>query len=66
MLSGFAPGQQADFVRLLNNGPNTTVQLDVDGAANGSAYQDLVVLTGVTGTTVTALVNAGQVDLLIA
>ena len=51
LLSGFAPGQQADFVRLLNNGPNTTVQLDVDGAANGSAYQDLVVLTGVTGTT---------------
>ena len=66
LLSGFAAGQEADFVRLLNDGANTTVQLDVDGAANGSAYQDLVVLTGVTGTTLASLVNAGQVDFLIA
>ena len=66
MLSGFAAGQEADFVRLSVTGANTTVQLDVDGAANGSAYQDLVVLTGVTGTTLASLVNAGQVDFLIA
>ena len=66
LLSGSAPGQEADFVRLSVAGTNTTVQLDVDGAANGSAYQDLVVLTGVTGTTLASLVNAGQVDFLIA
>ena len=66
LLSGFAAGREADFVRLLDNGANTTVQLDVDGAANGSAYEFLAVLTGVSGTTLTALVTAGQVDFLIA
>ena len=66
LLSGFAAGQEADFVRLLDSGANTTVQLDVDGAANGSAYESLAVLTGVTGTTLAALVNAGQIDFLIA
>jgi hypothetical protein len=66
LLSGFTAGQEADFVRLWVGTAKTTVQLDADGAANGSAYQDLVDLTGVTGTTVTTLVNAGQVELLIA
>ena len=66
LLERFRPRAGADFVRLSVTGTNTTVQLDVDGAANGSAYQDLAVLTGVTGTTLASLVNAGQVDFLIA
>jgi hypothetical protein len=40
--------------------------VDADGAANGSAYTSVAVLTGVTGTTLAALMNAGQVDFLIA
>jgi Ca2+-binding RTX toxin-like protein len=66
LLSGFAAGQETDFIRLQNNGANTTVQVDFDGAANGSAYESFAILTGVTGTTLAALVNAGQVDFLIA
>jgi hypothetical protein len=38
------------------------VQVDADGAANGSAYQTLAVLNGVTGTTLTQLVDAGKID----
>ena len=62
MLTGFSAGQEADFVRLVDNGTSTTVQVDPDGAANGSAYESIVVLNGVTGTTLTTLVNAGQID----
>jgi hypothetical protein len=47
-------------------GINTTVEVDADGAANGSAYESIAVLNGITGTTLTALVNAGQIDFLIA
>jgi Ca2+-binding RTX toxin-like protein len=66
MLTGFSAGQEADFVRLVDGGANTTVQVDADGAANGSIYTSMVVLNGVTGTTLGALVNAGQIDFLIA
>jgi Ca2+-binding RTX toxin-like protein len=66
MLSGFSAGQEAEFVRLVDNGTNTTVQVDPDGAANGSAFESIAVLNGVTGTTLSTLVNAGQIDFLIA
>ena len=62
MLTGFSAGQEAEFVNLVDNGTSTTVQVDADGAANGSAYESVVVLSGVTGTTLDALVNAGQID----
>ena len=62
MLTGFSAGQEADFVRLVSNGTSTTVQVDADGAANGTTYESIVVLNGVTGTTLDALVSAGQID----
>jgi Ca2+-binding RTX toxin-like protein len=62
MLTGFSAGQEADFVKLVDNGTSTTIQVDADGAANGSAYESVVVLNGVTGTTLDALVSAGQID----
>jgi Ca2+-binding RTX toxin-like protein len=62
LLTGFSAGQEAAFVQLIGEGANTTVQVDADGTANGSAYTPIAVLNGVTGTTLTALVNAGQVD----
>ena len=66
MLTGFSAGQEAEFVRLLDDGTDTTVQVDADGAANGSAFQSVAVLNGVTGSTLGALVKAGQIDFLIA
>ena len=66
MLAGYSAGQEADFVKLVDNGSSTTVQVDVDGAANGSAFTSIAVLNGVTGTTLTTLANAGQIDFLIA
>jgi Ca2+-binding RTX toxin-like protein len=62
LLTGFSAGQEADFVNLVSNGTSTTVQVDADGAANGTTYESIVVLNGVTGVTVDALVSAGQID----
>jgi Ca2+-binding RTX toxin-like protein len=62
MLTGYSAGEEAEFVRLVDNGASTTVQVDADGAANGSAFESIAVLNGVTGTTLTTLVNAGQID----
>jgi Ca2+-binding RTX toxin-like protein len=66
LLSGFVAGQEADFVRLVANGPNTTLEVDADGAANGSVYAPIAVLNGVTGTTLADLMSGGQIDFLIA
>jgi Ca2+-binding RTX toxin-like protein len=66
MLTGFSAGQESGFVRLVDDGTRTTVQVDADGAANGSEYVSIAVLNGVTGTTLGALLNAGQIDFLIA
>jgi Ca2+-binding RTX toxin-like protein len=62
MLVGFAEGDEAAFVKLIDDGADTMVQVDVDGAANGEDYQSIAMLTGVTGTTLADLVNAGQID----
>jgi Ca2+-binding RTX toxin-like protein len=62
LLTGFSAGQEAAFVRLVGEGANTAVQVDADGAATGSAFTSVAVLNGVTGTTLGALVNAGQID----
>ena len=59
-------GQEAEFVDLVDNGTSTTVQVDADGAANGSEYESVAVLNGVTGTTLDALVSAGQIDLWLS
>jgi Ca2+-binding RTX toxin-like protein len=62
LLTGFSAGQEADFVNLVSNGTSTTVRVDADGAANGTTYASIVVLNGVTGITLEALVSAGQID----
>jgi Ca2+-binding RTX toxin-like protein len=38
-----------DFVNLVEGGGNTTVRIDVDGAAGGTNYVSLVLLQGATG-----------------
>ena len=62
-LAGFTAGHEAEYVSLLDDGSKTTVLLDVDGAANGSVFDPVAVLNGVTGTSLTDLVNARQIDL---
>jgi hypothetical protein len=53
-----------DFVRLLVGATNTTVQVDVNGAAGGSDFVSLATLTGVTGpgVTVNNFVASGNLD----
>jgi len=53
MLVGFAAGQEADFVELGDDGASTTVRIDMDGAAAGSGFEEIAVVDGVTGTTLT-------------
>jgi Ca2+-binding RTX toxin-like protein len=64
LLSGFDPlaSNAGDFVRFLQSGGNTTVQLDVDGKVGGSDFVTLVTLKGVTAT-VDGFVFNGSLDL---
>jgi Ca2+-binding RTX toxin-like protein len=62
MLTGFAAGREAEFVNLLDDGTDTTVQVDADGALNGSAFESIAVLSGLTGTTLSSLTSAGKLD----
>ena len=62
MLIGFEAGQEAAFVELVDDGTSTTVRVDVDGAGDGDDFEAIAVLQGVTGTSLTALANAGQID----
>jgi Ca2+-binding RTX toxin-like protein len=61
-LVGFAPGDEAAFVNLVDDGTDTTVQIDPDGAVNGTAFTSIAVLAGVTGMTLGDFVDAGQID----
>ena len=65
MLVGFANGEEAAFASLVDDGTNTLLQVDVDGAANGASYQTVAVLTGLTGAKALDfddVVTAGQID----
>ena len=66
MLQGFVAGNEAAFVRLVDDGANTTLQVDADGAAGGEAYQSVAVLAGVSDVTLTDLVNGGQLDFWVS
>jgi VCBS repeat-containing protein len=60
LLVGYAEGDEAAFVRLVDDGANTTLQVDADGAVNGEAWQSIAVLNGVTGVSLDDMVN--QID----
>jgi hypothetical protein len=62
MLVGFVAGRETDFVQLETVGRNTTVRVDVDGAAGGAGFEAIAVLSGVGGVTLGGLVGAGQID----
>jgi predicted extracellular nuclease len=62
VLDGFDPATSAidQFMQLAEGGGNTTVRVDADGG--GDAFQDLVVLTGVTGLNLNSLVDSGAIQ----
>ena len=56
--SGYDGTNAADYVKLVENGGNTTVQVDVDGTDSGVNFADLATLQGVTGETL------GSIDII--
>ncbi len=60
LLSGYDPLADAitDFVRIADNGTNSTMAIDVDGSANGTSFVNVAVLYGVTGLTDEAALRA--------
>jgi len=64
VLQGFEAGDDPnDFVNLVENSGDTTVQVDINGASGGSHFTDIAVLSGVTGATVDNLVADGNLAL---
>jgi Ca2+-binding RTX toxin-like protein len=60
MLSGFGAGQEADFVRVVDDGPNLRVEVDADGAVGGASFEAVAVLNGMAGTMLGEM--TGQID----
>ncbi len=60
---GGAGGDITDFLRIVNAGGQTMLQIDEDGKTNGTNFIDLAILQGVSSaTTVTQLFANGQID----
>ena len=53
-------GNVNDFVQLIDNGTDTTVQVDADGLANGANFTELVLLQNNTGLVVDDLLADGN------
>ena len=58
-IAGFDPAlsDPNDFFNLVDNGTDSTVQVDIDGAGAGAGFQDLAILTGITGVDVDTLAS---------
>jgi Ca2+-binding RTX toxin-like protein len=65
LLTGFDPATSNAnaFVRFLQSGNNTIVQVDVNGAAGDTSFVTLATLTGITGATVDTFVESGNLTL---
>lgn len=63
ILQGYDPVNDAisDFVQLVQNGTDTEVQVDVDGAANGAAFTAIAVFDGGVSETLTELIANGNI-----
>lgn len=46
VLIGYTAGNESDFINIVDDGTDTTVQIDVNGMG---AFSDLVILSGITG-----------------
>jgi VCBS repeat-containing protein len=63
ILVGFEPGSSAlgDFLQVFQNGTDTVVRVDANGATGGTAFVDLALLQGVTGVGLDDLLLNNQV-----
>lgn len=61
VLSGYTKGVDniADFVRFVDNGADSELQVDIDGLANGSVYVQIALIVGQAGLDAAALETAG-------
>jgi Ca2+-binding RTX toxin-like protein len=66
VLTGYTSGPLGTFVHLTQSGLNTIVSVDIDGAANGTHFVNLVTLTGVTASTLIDADNLVATGHLIA
>ena len=62
MLEGFAAGREAEFVELVTVGNDTTVRVDLDGAAGPATFEAIAMLSEVGAVTLAGMVDAGQID----
>ena len=64
VLSGYDTGDNvSQFVQLVVSGANTIVRIDANGAVGGASFTDAFVLTGVTGLSVSQMINDGNLVL---
>jgi hypothetical protein len=57
---GFRPGDDPnDYVRLSESRGNTTIEVDIDGTANGASFEAALLLTGITGLDLDTMLDDG-------
>jgi Ca2+-binding RTX toxin-like protein len=62
ILTGFGGTGLENFVQAVDNGLDTTIRVDIDGTGTLFGFQNLAVLTGVTGSSLADLVGNGNLD----
>jgi VCBS repeat-containing protein len=62
LLIGYNPANASQYIQLVESGGNTTVRIDRDGAGTAYTFEDVAVLTGVTGLDLNTLLANGTID----
>jgi hypothetical protein len=63
LLVGYGGGSLANFVQVIDTGDgNTLLRVDIDGSGTTFGFQNVAVLTGVSGVTLTDMVTNGNID----
>jgi hypothetical protein len=52
----------ADYLNIRESGGNSIISVDRDGAGSGYGFDDFVVLSGVTGLTLSSLLTNNNID----
>jgi Ca2+-binding RTX toxin-like protein len=66
LLVGYSGSDLQNFVQVIDTGDgNTLVRVDIDGSATTYGFQNTVVLTGVSGLTLTDMVTNGNLDVTV-
>jgi Ca2+-binding RTX toxin-like protein len=66
LLVGYSGSDLQNFVQVIDTGDgNTLVRVDIDGSATTYGFQNAVVLTGVSGLTLTDMIANGNLDVTV-